>query len=92
MDLIVFKKDSAEWGFIWQWLEEHPINEGLEEPRVALHEGEAWQYMSSYSHDNKILHEVRHRNHPKTNKLEVLVFNGSDNFNEDQIELRKSIN
>lgn len=91
MELVTIKEGSSEWFFIWNYIEAHPINEGLSEPKVAEHEGEAWQYMSSYLQNDKILHEVRHRNHPTTNKLENLVFKGSDDFNEEQIDLRKKV-
>ena len=91
MELVAIKIGSPEWEFMWNWLASHPINEGLEEPQVAENNGEAWQYMSSYLQSGKILHEFRHRNHPTTNKLEIIVLHGSNAFNEEQIGLRKKV-
>ncbi len=85
MDLVVFKKDSKEWDFIWQWLEEHPINEGLEEPKVALNEGEAWQHMGCFRNENKVICEFRHRNHPVTNNLYTTSVSMNE-FDENSIE------
>lgn len=93
MELAIIEIDSPEWNYAWDWLAAHPINSGLEEPSLAKHpeSGEAWQYMSSYYHNGKILHEFRHRNHPTTNKLEIIVLHGSNTFSDDQIYLRKKI-
>lgn len=85
MDLVLVERDTAEWDYMWQWLESHPINEGIENPRLALNCGELWQYMSSYYQNGKILHEFRHRNHPKTNNIQRVVFEGSDKFTTEQI-------
>lgn len=89
MELVLLKRESAEWNSMWERLSQHPINVGLEEPIVALNEGEAWQYMFSFFNGDKILHEFRHRNHPTTNKVERIIFNGGNDFSDDQIEQRK---
>ncbi len=86
MEIVFVRRDTAEWLYMWLWLELHSINEGLEEPLVALHEGEVWQYMCSYKNDNKIVHEFRHRNHPKTNAPYTASLSASDTFNDDQME------
>jgi hypothetical protein len=91
MDLVIIERESAEWNYMWEWLENHPINEGIENPRLALNNGELWQYMSSYYQNGKILHEFRHKNHPKTNNIQRMVFEGSDKFNETQIAVRKKV-
>jgi hypothetical protein len=90
MEIIIFKKDSAEWEFIWQWLENHPINEGLEDPRVALNEGEAWQHMGCFTNKDRIICEFRHRNHPATNGLYPTSFTMGD-VDEASIEKRIKI-
>lgn len=91
MDLVLIKEGSDEWNTMWSMIETHPINEGLEEPKVALNQGEAWQYMSSYLQNDKLLHEFRHRLHPRTNKLERIVLNSGNKFTDDQIAFKKKV-
>lgn len=86
MEFILIKQDSPEWERMWGFLENHPINENIEEPRVALNEGEAWQYMGSFKQDNKVIHEFRHRSHPVTNNVYKVTFYASDEFTTEQIE------
>lgn len=85
MDLVIVERESAEWNYMWEWLENHPINEGIEEPRLALNSGEVWQYMGSYRQDNKVIHSFRHRQHPRDNQRKNLNLNASDKFNNEQI-------
>lgn len=86
MELVFVKQDSTEWNYIWDFVANHPINEGLEEPRLALNNGEAWQYMGSFKQNDKLIHEFRHRQHPLTNDRYYIRFNGSENFSDDQID------
>ena len=86
MELIFVKQDSTEWEYIWDFVEKHPINEGIEEPRISLNEGEVWQYMGSFKQNDKLVHEFRHRYHPKTNDRYYIRFNGSESFTDDQID------
>jgi hypothetical protein len=86
MELIFVKQDSTEWEYIWDFVAKHPINEGLEEPRTALNEGQEWQYMGTYKNKNKLIHEFRHLFHPRTNNVYKITFNGSETFSDDQIE------
>jgi len=86
MELIFVKQDSTEWEYIWDFVAKHPINEGLEEPKIALNEGEAWQYMGSFKNKNRLIHEFRHRYHPNTQNVYNLTFNGSDSFTDEQID------
>ncbi len=85
MDLVLIKEGTDEWNAMWQWLESHPINENIEDPRQAVNNNESWQYMSTYRQGDKCLHEFRHRCHPRTNKIEKIVFTASDKFTNDQI-------
>jgi hypothetical protein len=85
MDMILLKKDSTEWNAMWETLANHPINEGLEYPMVAYNDGEQWQYMGSYRQDDKIIHDFRHRNHPKTLDVYKITFNGNQ-VPEEQID------
>ena len=84
MEFLLLKKDTPEWEYIWNWLASHPINEGLDEPSVALNAGEAWQYMGSYKNGNTVISELRHRNHPVTNRIEILSL--KHEINSDAIE------
>ena len=91
MEILMIKIDCSEWDYIWTKLSEHPVNEGLENPREALNEGESWQYMLSYKQGNKILHELRHKKHPVTQNLYKMVLHASNDFNENDIEVYKKI-
>jgi hypothetical protein len=91
MDLVLIKEGTDEWNDMWSIIETHPINEGLEEPKAAFNQGESWQYMSSYLQNDKLLHEFRHRLHPRTNKLEQIVLNSSNKFTDDQIAFKKKV-
>ena len=85
MELILIEPNSLEWDFMWGWLETHPMNEGIENPSIALHEGQAWQYMGSFRQDNRVLHTFRHRIHPSTNRVERLTLQASDKLTPEQI-------
>lgn len=85
MDLVLVERDTPEWDFMWEWVEQHPINEGIENPRLALNFGEVWQYMGSYRQDNKVIHSFRHRQHPRDNQRINLSVNASDKFTNEQI-------
>lgn len=89
MDLVIIERESAEWNYMWEWLENHPINEGIENPRLALNNGELWQYMGSHRQDKKVIHSFRHRQHPRDNQRKNLSLNASDKFNE--VEISKVI-
>ena len=77
MEMILLKQDSAEWNSMWETLANHPINEGLKSPKIAFNDGEQWQYMGSYRQDGKVIHDFRHRFHPKTNGVYRVTFNGN---------------
>lgn len=85
MELVIIKEGSNEWNYIWDYIAKHPINEGVDNPKVALNNDEAWQYMGSYKQDNKVIHTARHRSHPKTNNRYNLTFAASNDFNEEEI-------
>ena len=77
MKMLLIKRESPEWDYMWEWLANHPLNEGLAEPTVAFDadSGEAWQYMGSWF-DGKdyssTIHQFRHRCHPSNQKREYL--------------------
>ena len=86
MKLILILPNSPEWDYMWNWLENHPINASLSEPTTALNENEAWQYMGSFKQGERVIHEFRHRNHPLTNTRQDLKLEASKNLTQDQIQ------
>lgn len=86
MELILLKEGSPEWEYAWNWLSSHPINNGLENPDIALNNNEAWQYIGSYRHDMQVIHEFRHRCHPVTGEVQFLKLNASPNLGADDIK------
>lgn len=72
MEMILLNPQSSEWDFIWQWLEDHPLNEGLEDKKLAKNENEGWQYMGSWRQGENVVSEFRHRNHPLTQSMHNL--------------------
>ncbi len=91
MEFVLIKQGSPEWEFMWEWLAKHPINEGLEEPSVALYENEAWMYMGSYNEGDEYIHTFRHRNHPLTKGLINKSLKGNKQITEDQIQKKVKI-
>jgi hypothetical protein len=85
---IKIKPNSPEAIYMLDWLGNHPLNNDLLDPITALNEGEVWQYKGSYLHENKVVHEFKHLNHPKIHGETVLVVRASDNINEDCIEAK----
>jgi hypothetical protein len=86
MEMVIIKRDSDEWNRMWEQVANHPMNEALEDKTLAFNNGEVWQYMGSYRNDKAIIHEFRHRQHPKYDRTEYLKFYGSETISEDDIE------
>jgi hypothetical protein len=85
MELVLIKQDTPEWEYMWNWLASHPLNEGIENPSLAVNNGEAWQYMGSYKQGERVLHTFRHRQHPRYNKTENVSVSASKELTEEQI-------
>lgn len=85
MEFVVIKIDSDEWQYMWDWLANHPINDGLDEPREANNNGAKWEYIGSYMHDSRIIYEFLHQMHPKTQSLMKVSVEGSKDFTSDYI-------
>ncbi len=85
MDIVIVEQGSPEWDDMWNKLNDHPLNEGLEQPKTAFNNGEAWQYMGSYRQGDKVIHSFRHRQHPRDNQRKDINFYASDKFNSEQI-------
>ena len=86
MKLILIKIDSPEWDFMWNWLENHPLNKGLENPTSATNDGENWRYMGSFKQGERVIHEFRHRNHPVTNQRQDVKVEASKELTQEQIQ------
>ena len=91
MEFVLIEPETAEWNDMWERLAQHPINEGIEEPKVALHNGEAWQYMGSYKKADKVIHQFRHRQHPAYNNRQQITLYASDKFSQEQIAVSKKV-
>jgi hypothetical protein len=86
MDFVLLDTQSQEWTYIWQWLSEHPLNIGLDEPETAENQGYSWEYIGSYKLGDKILHEFRHMCHPSINGAVKTSVVGSESFTIEQIQ------
>jgi hypothetical protein len=84
MEFILLKIDSEAWTEIWTWLENHPINEGIENPSLALNDTQGWQYTGSLKQGERVISSFRHRNHPKTGGIKTLDY--AHQVNPDSIE------
>lgn len=92
MEMILIKENSKEWEFMWDWIAKHPINNGLNNPDIALSEDKKiWQYMGSLKQNNEVLHQFQHLNHPLTNKKENIVLKASETISDNDIEKVLSI-
>jgi hypothetical protein len=85
MDLVLVEIGSPEWNFIWLYVDSHPINEGIEQASLILTDGVGWEYMGTLMQGDKAIHQVRHKNLPKTDGVYNLTFNASEGFTHEQI-------
>jgi len=76
MEFLLVKRDSAEWLYMWLWLE-------LE---VIEYDAEVWKYVGSYRQNGKTVHEFEHI---KTHK--VISLEASKTFTDLQIEKKSKI-
>lgn len=59
MEIVFVKQDSAEWLFMWLWLE------------LEITEYEVWEYVGSYRQEGKTVHEFKHTTTHKLISLEA---------------------
>lgn len=85
MELILIKPNTEAFEFMWEWLANHPINEGLTEPKIAENQGQSWEYMGTFRNNDKFITEFRHKCHPTTNALYKAIVE-HPNVTENQIE------
>ncbi|WP_435277302.1 hypothetical protein ACMAZF_20325 (plasmid) [Psychrobium sp. nBUS_13] len=84
--LFTISSESNEWKYLENELSKIELNKGINQPLVARNYGEVWQYL--YSEEARFTvfgkksfnHIFRHRNHPKTHKLEYIEMPASDSF------------
>jgi hypothetical protein len=90
MEMVLIKKESKEWEWMWEQVAKHPLNEGLENPSVAYNDGKTWEYIGSYSNIvGLIIHEFRHKKHPSDeSKTTYYKFQASQNIIAEDIEKR----
>jgi len=67
VDFYMVQPDSSEWHKAWAGLGAMPLNAG-DKVSECPHTGEVWQYVGTC----RDRHQFRHRNHPKTNRREVV--------------------
>lgn len=84
--LITLEHGDEEFKYLEAELSKIELNSGISQPVVAENFGEVWQYL--YSEESHLTvfgkkafnHVLRHRNHPKTHKLEFLQIPASESF------------
>jgi hypothetical protein len=86
MEMVLIKVGSPEWETMWNWLNDHPINEGLDKPSMAYHEGQMWQYTGSFKQNNKMIHSFRHLSHPRHGQRIDLHVEASENITDEDIQ------
>jgi hypothetical protein len=89
---ILLKQDSDSWEQIWDKLSNNPLNNDVEDKKVAFNEGESWQLMSVIVKNNDLnntLVSFRHRCHPLDNERKDITLSCS--INEADIEVKKLI-
>lgn len=64
-DSLIAEPDTLLWHFIWSRLAADPINEGLPDPFCAQNDGNDWQYMGPVNSEKGVVHQFRHRLHPR---------------------------
>jgi hypothetical protein len=66
--MTIVKRETTEFGRMWDALAEMPVNAGLPCPCEAedARTGERWQYMATVNIAGQWLHQFRHRQHPRT--------------------------
>lgn len=86
MELVLIEIDSAEWNYMWDWLANNPINQGIEDPSAALNDGQGWQYLGSLKQGDRLIHQFRHRKHPLNDSVISLSLTASKEMTPDQIQ------
>ena len=62
------KKVQSEYDYMWDQLAKLPMNKNNEVPQMCENNGEVWQFMGTHYENKKLVHQFRHRCHPKDSK------------------------
>jgi hypothetical protein len=76
------KRFSLEYDYMWSELAKLTLNKENEVPQICENNGEGWQYMGSCFIRNNLMHQFRHRCHPKNSERINLNIKASQNFKE----------
>lgn len=85
MNLVLIKIGSKEWEEMWDWVANHPINKGIDNPSLALNGTEGWQYTGSFKQGDRVLSGFRHRYHPVTSSVYSISY-AHPSVNEESID------
>jgi nuclear transport factor 2 (NTF2) superfamily protein len=85
MEFVLIKINSPLWNELWDELESHPVNQGIDNPSLAEYENNVWEYRGSFKQGNTIISDFLHRKHPRTEEQYVLTLKRELN-NLDDIE------
>lgn len=91
MDFIVIDTQSTEWNYMWDWLSNHPLNSDLMDPKEADNNGIKWEYIGSYMQGARIIHELAHQKHPKTQAILKVSVEASKDFKSEHIAKKHKI-
>ena len=66
--MLIAQRGSPAWDAAWSGLARVLVTDGLGDGADLAQEndGETWQYMGSEQIETGLLHEFRHRDHPKS--------------------------
>lgn len=85
MEMVLIKEGSQEWERMWDMVANHPINEGIEHPSIAMNNGEGWQYLGTFRNGGISISEFRHREHPRFQRREYIKFAHEEEIPESDI-------
>ena len=91
MEMIIFKEGSNSYNLMWDWIKNHPINAGIENPEIAYNDGDTWQHMGSFRQGDRTISEFRHRKHPSTDDRVNLKFSHPNIVPEEDIEVKYAV-
>ena len=91
MDFVILKQGSPTWEHIWDEIAKNPINNGIDNPSIAMNEGEAWQYMGTILDGTKYLSDFRHRCHPYNSLPKYITIEHPDGIPDEDIVAKRPI-
>lgn len=88
MEIVLIKTDSKEYEYLWDFIENHPLNKGIENPKVALNQDEHWRYIGTITDGKRYIHTVQHTCHPYDNQFKEVSIDASKDFDVSDITER----